>query len=250
MAGFSDHFSAVAAHYADFRPSYPAALFAWLAAQCAGRTLAWDCGAGSGQASVALATHFARVHATDASADQIAHAERHPAVDYAISPAGHSGLADASADLVTVAQALHWFDLPAFYAEVQRVLKPGGVIAAWSYGVHTTEGDDVNALVRHFYESVVGPYWPPERRHVENGYRELPFPFARLVAPALTMQVQWPLARLLGYLGSWSATARLRQLQGSDPLPALERQLLPLWGNPAQARTVSWPLSLLVGRLD
>lgn len=250
MTGFSDHFGAVAGSYADFRPGYPPELFAWLAAQCAGQELAWDCGAGSGQASVALAAHFARVHATDASADQVAHAEPHPCVEYRVAPAEQSGLPDRSADLVTVAQALHWFDLPAFYAEVRRALKPGGVIAAWTYGVHVTEGDDVNAVVRHFYEHVVGPCWPPERRHVENGYRELPFPFTRMAAPEFTMQVRWPLAQLLGYLGSWSATARYRKLNGSDPLPALRQQLLPLWGDPAQARSVSWPLSLLAGRLD
>ena len=250
MTGFSDHFGAVAGSYADFRPGYPPELFAWLAAQCAGQELAWDCGAGSGQASVALAAHFARVHATDASADQVAHAEPHPCVEYRVAPAEQSGLPDRSADLVTVAQALHWFDLPAFYAEVRRALKPGGVIAAWTYGVHVTEGDEVNAVVRHFYEHVVGPCWPPERRHVENGYRELPFPFSRIAAPEFTMQVRWPLAQLLGYLGSWSATARYRKLNGSDPLPALRQQLLPLWGDPAQARSVSWPLSLLAGRLD
>jgi SAM-dependent methyltransferase len=250
MAGFSDHFGTVAGDYADFRPRYPDELFSWLAAQCPATTLAWDCGAGSGQASVALAAQFTRVHATDASAAQIAQATPHPHVQYAVAPAEHSGLADASADLVTVAQALHWFDLAAFYAEVRRVLKPGGVVAAWTYGVHMTEGDEVNSAVRHFYDQVVGPYWPPERRHVENGYSELLFPFTRIAAPPLTMQVQWPLARLLGYLGSWSATARCRQVTGNDPLPALERELRPLWGDPAQKRTVSWPLSILAGRLD
>lgn len=250
MAGFSDHFSAVAGHYADFRPHYPVALFDWLATQTPAHSLAWDCGAGSGQASVALAAHFARVHATDASAGQLAQAVAHPHVEYVVATAEHSGLADSSADLVTVAQALHWFDLPAFYAEVRRVLKPDGIIAAWTYGVHVTEGDEVNAQVRHFYSDIVGPYWPPERRHVENGYRELPFPFTRIDAPPFTMQVQWSLPQLLGYLGSWSATARYRQANGSDPLPALEQALRPLWGNPAQPRTVSWPLSLLVGRLD
>ncbi len=250
MAGFSDHFAPVAGHYADFRPCYPADLFGWLAAQCRGHALAWDCGAGSGQASVALAAHFAHVRATDASADQIAHAERHAGVDYAVAPAERSGLPDARADLVTVAQALHWFDLPAFYAEVRRVLRPGGVIAAWTYGVHLTEGDDVQAVVRHFHDHVVGPHWPPERRHVENGYSELPFPFARIATPQFTMQVRWTLAQLLGYLGSWSATARYRQASGSDPLPALQQQLLPRWGDPAQPRTVSWPLSVVAGRLD
>lgn len=249
MAQFSDHFGKVAGQYADFRPRYPDELYAWLARQCGSHALAWDCGCGSGQASVALAAHFDRVHATDASADQIAHAEAHPKVNYSAAPAERSGLPDHCADLVTVAQALHWFDLRAFYAEARRVLKPGGVLAAWTYGIHHIDDSAVNAAVRHFYHKVVGPFWPPERHHVETGYRELDFPFERIDAPAFTMTVQWPLAQLLGYLRSWSATARYVAANGKDPVEALEQQLLPLWGDPAQAREVGWPLGVLAGRV-
>lgn len=249
MAGFSDHFGTVAGQYADFRPRYPEGLFGWLASQCTAHLLAWDDGCGSGQASVALAEHFDRVQATDASADQIAHAEPHPRVHYAVAPAEQSGLPAASANLVTVAQALHWFDLPAFYAEVRRVAKPGAVIAAWTYGVHHIEGSEVNAAVRHFYHKVVGPFWPPERRHVESGYRELDFPFARLDAPEFAMQVEWTFDQLLGYLRSWSATARYLAANGKDPVEALAQQLRPLWGDPDRKREVSWPLGILAGRV-
>ena len=248
MTHFSDHFGQVAGCYADFRPTYPREVFDWLAAISPAHSLVWDCGCGNGQASVALAAHFKRVHATDASAGQIAQATAHDQVRYAVAAANASGLRDASADLVTVAQALHWFADEHFYDEVKRVLKPGGLLAAWSYGMIVVDGDAVNEAIQHFYHHVIGPYWPPERRHVETGYRELPFPFTRIATPTLTMQVSWPLAQLLGYLGSWSASARYRQATGEDAVEALGQQLLSCWGDPVQPRSVSWPLAVLAGR--
>ncbi|MFC3609722.1 class I SAM-dependent methyltransferase [Stutzerimonas tarimensis] len=244
---FDNHFKAVSAHYASSRPSYPDALFAWLAAQCESHGLAWDCGTGSGQAALDLAERFERVLATDASPQQIACAPRHPRVDYRVALAQQSSLPARSVDLITVAQALHWFDLPAFYAEAQRVLKPGAVIVAWSYGIIQVEGEALNAEVAHFYHRVVGPYWPAERRHVETGYRELPFPFAGLEAPALAMTLDWSLAQLLDYLRSWSATARYLEARGEDPVTLLGEQLEPLWGK--GTRQVRWPLAIRAGRL-
>lgn len=247
-APFNDHFTAVARHYADNRPGYPAELFAWLANQCAEHDLAWDCGAGSGQASIALADHFQRVVASDASAAQIAQATPHPRIDYRVASAEHSSLDAASVDLLTVAQALHWFDLAAFHAEAQRVLKPDGLIAVWSYGVQHVEGEAVDALLQDFYHRVVGPYWPAERRHVENGYRELPFPFRPVAAPAFAMYADWTLAQLLGYLRSWSATARYLEAEGHDPVSDLEVQLRGCWGEPQRRRRILWPLTVLAGR--
>lgn len=245
---FSDHFSAVAANYADFRPTYPPALFSWLASLTPARDMAWDCAAGSGQASADLARHFGRVLATDASAKQIAAAQPHPQVEYRVAPAEKSGLPDASVDLLTVAQALHWFDLDRFYAEAQRVLKPGGVLAVWTYGVLLLDDARINECVQVFYRDTVGAYWPPERRHVETGYRELPFPFPEIAAPPLQMETSWTLAQLLGYFGSWSATGRYIAACGSDPVSALAQELEPLWGDPVRQRTMAWPLSLRVGR--
>ncbi len=250
MSGFSDHFGKVADAYADFRPRYPDALFDWLAGQCASDDLAWDCGCGSGQASVALAQHFAHVKATDASREQIVRAQLSAGVEYDIAAADNSGLPDRCVDLVTVAQALHWFELTSFYEEVRRVGKPGAMIAAWTYGNQDIDDKDVNSVVQHFYQHVVGPYWPPERHHVETGYRELDFPFTRIEAPQFMMEQQWPLVQLLGYLRSWSATARYKAANGEDPVDALERELLPLWRDPAQPRRISWPLSVVAGRLD
>jgi len=253
MSGFKDHFSSASDRYAAYRPDYPAALFAWLASLCprpgtsAERDAAWDCATGSGQAALGLAPHFRQVVATDASAEQIRHAELHPAIDYRVAPAEASGLADHSVDLVTVAQAAHWFDLPRFYAEVTRVLKPGGVLALWGYGRMVLPGD-MDAPFRHFYGETVGPYWPPERALIDDAYRSLDFPFAEIGAPAFHIEVEWSLPRLIAYLSTWSAAKRYREANGLDPLPALMAELEPMWGNRDTARKLTWPLFLRVGR--
>lgn len=244
---FADHFAPVAASYANFRPRYPADLFAWLAGIAPGHDLAWDCACGNGQASLDLARHFRRVVATDASAAQLAGATAHEAVEYRLAPAEASGLPDASVDIIGVAQALHWFDLDRFHAEARRVLRPDGVLAAWSYGILRVEGEAVDDLVQRFYSEAVGPYWPPERRHVENGYRGQPFPFKELAPPAFAMTARWDLPRLLGYFRSWSATGRFIAARGEDPVAALAVELVPLWGDPEMTRLVNWPLSLRAG---
>lgn len=243
---FQDHFSGHAVDYARFRPCYPAALFAWLAQVAPGHDLAWDCATGNGQAAVALAAHFAQVVATDASAQQIAQAEVHPRVRYAVAPADASDLTDGSADLVTVAQALHWFDLERFYTEVGRVLRPGGVLAVWSYGLFECL-PAVDAQVCHLYGEIVGSYWPMERQLVEDGYRSLPFPFEELSAPGFSMTAEWSLAQVRGYLNTWSAVQRYRRDRGEDPLAAIDVPLRAAWGD-APVRVIRWPLHLRVGR--
>jgi SAM-dependent methyltransferase len=248
MAEFADHFSSAAAEYARFRPRYPAALFSYLASLVSNPALAWDCATGSGQAAVALAGHLARVVATDASAEQIAHAEPHPRVEYRVAAAERSGLGAASVDLITVAQALHWFDLPAFYAEAARVLRPGGVIAVWCYGHMVMPDAAFQQTLDRFYSETVGPFWPPERRLVEEGYGGLHFPFIKIPAPSFAMEMRASLDGLLGYLGTWSATQRYVQATGRDPLPELRPELEKHWGDPEVQTTVRWPLSLRAGR--
>lgn len=247
-SGFSDHFAKVAATYAAHRPTYPAELFSWLAEIVPGRELVWDCATGTGQAAVALAEHFEQVWASDASDAQIATATPCRNVRYHTAPAHCSGLPDRSADLVTVAQALHWFELDSFYAEVQRVLKPGGLLAVWTYGVFRNEGEHaagVQQLLDRFYYDTVGPCWPPERRHVENGYAELDFPFAEISPPPFELSVEWTLDDLSGYLRSWSATSWYCELHGSDPVIPLAAELVPFWGT--GRRRVVWPLSIKTG---
>ena len=245
---FKDHFSRLAAQYSAFRPSYPRALFDYLAQVCRERRTAWDCACGNGQATLGLAERFESVIGTDASAQQLAAAPPNPRVTYRVARAEDSGIESASMDLVTVAQALHWFDLDSFYAEVQRVLKPPGVIAAWTYGTLRLEGEGVDALIQEFYHHVVGPYWPPERKLVEEGYRGLAFPFAEISAPRFNMEERWDRGRLLGYLRTWSATGRYVEDKGVDPVVDLEKRLEPLWADTQAPRKVTWPLVLRVGR--
>ena len=244
---FKDHFSRRAAQYAAYRPEYPRELFAHLAGVAPARTAAWDCATGNGQAALGLAEHFARVVATDASADQIAHAREHPRVEYRVAPAERCGLADASVALVTVAQALHWLDAPAFYAEAERVLVRGGVVAVWTYGGLAFDDAALDALVRRFAHEVVGPYWPPERRIVDEGYRTIAFPFAELQPPAFTLERRWTLAELAGYLRTWSATARYVEARAHDPVEALEAELGAAWGDARGTHVVRWPLAMRLG---
>jgi SAM-dependent methyltransferase len=244
---FKDHFSSLAANYASFRPRYPSSLFDYLAQACRQRECAWDCACGSGQATLDLATRFAAVIATDASAAQIAAAPPHPKVRYRVASAEASNLAAASADIVTVAQALHWFELAPFYAEVERVLRPRAVLAVWTYGVVHVAGAGAERLLQEFYWQTVQPYWPAERRFVESGYRTLSFPFEEFTPPAFDMQEHWSLRQLIGYIRSWSATARYVERNGVDPAALLEKSLQPEWGDPEVLRRISWPLSLRIG---
>jgi SAM-dependent methyltransferase len=243
----ADHFSQVAPAYAASRPGYPDELFAYLASLCSRHDQAWDCAAGSGQATLPLASVFQRVLATDTSGAMLQRAPRHRRIEYRIA-AETSGLPPGSADLVTVAQALHWLDVDRFYAEAWRVLVPGGVLAVWTYGIQHIDDRAIDRVLGHFYTDVVGPHWPKERRHVEAGYRTLPFPFPELTPPPFRMEVGWSLPQLLGYVSTWSATQRFQESRGHDPVSDLGRELGSLWGNPEAAREVSWPLSMRVGR--
>lgn len=247
---FPDHFSGVAAAYAEHRPRYPDRLFEWLAEVSPAHELAWDCATGSGQAAVALAVRFGRVLGTDASAAQIAAAQKHPRVEYRVAPAEASGLPDASADLVTVAQALHWFDRPPFYAEARRVLRPGGLVAAWTYGASVLDDPRADAAHRRFYSDTVGPFWPAERGLVETGYRTIEFPFGEIDAPAFEMEADWPLSSFLGYVGTWSAVTRFHRERGYDPVAELGDELRRLWGNPETPRRIRWLLAMRVGRRE
>jgi ubiquinone/menaquinone biosynthesis C-methylase UbiE len=248
MAQFHDHFSSVAEQYANFRPSYPAALFDYLAATCPARQLAWDCACGSGQASLPLAERFESVLATDASAAQIAAATAHPRVRYRVARAEQSGLESASADLVTVAQALHWLELASFYAEVTRVLRPGGVLAVWTYGTPHSVAQPIESVLAQFLNEMIGPYWPPERALVDSGYRTLPFPFPEAAAPEFAIEQRWSLPHLLGYVRSWSATTRYVARHGVDPVIALEASLQAPWGEPQTTHLIRWPVSMRLGR--
>lgn len=249
LSGFKDHFSTQAGDYTRYRPGYPPGLFAWLAEQTARHDSAWDCGCGNGQASIGLTPHYVNVIATDPSQQQIANAHPHKQVTYRVAAAEESGLGDDSIDLVLVAQALHWFDFERFYAEVRRVARSGAVLAAVSYGELQVEGAP-DTVVSRFYHRIVGPYWPPERKYVDDGYAGIPFPFSRIAAPPFAMQADWNPEQLLGYLGTWSAVKEYKQHQGRDPRELIDGELREAWGDGKQTRRISWPLTLLVGRVQ
>jgi SAM-dependent methyltransferase len=242
-----DHFSGVAAGYARFRPRYPDALHDWLMRQVPHGARAWDCATGSGQVALALAERLPFVLASDASVAQLRAADRHPRVRYVAAAAEQVPLRDASIDLVTVAQALHWFDAAAFWRELRRVLAPGGVVAAWAYGdvVLGEPLDDAAAPVL----ARLRPYWPPERDHILAGYRTIPFPFRELEPPALSLEQAWDREQFLGYVGTWSACAPYHEATGGDVVAELRDALAPAW--PAtEVRRVRWPMVIRAGRVE
>lgn len=245
---FEDNFSRHAADYARHRPQYPDELFTFIASIAPERRLAWDCGTGNGQAAVDLADHFEHVIATDASAEQISHAIPHPSIAYKVTPAEHTDIESHSIDAVTIATAIHWFNLPDFYTEVLRVAKPGCVIAAWSYFGHTIE-PEIDEITQRLAREIVGPYWSKKLLAVGGSYETLPFPFEEIKAPQFSIEAEWDMSSYLGYLGSWSATQKFKETRGYDPIDEVRDELREVWGDPEILRDVQWPLHLRVGKV-
>ena len=242
---FKDHFSTAATDYSAYRPDYPKDLFEHLASVAPSKRLAWDCATGSGQAAVALAPYFENVIATDASASQIENAAPFNNVEYRVAAAESSGLEAHSIDLVTVAQSLHWFDIKAFAKEVQRVIRPGGILAVWTYNLlHIAP--EIDACVNNFYDNKVGTYWPPERRMVENGYADVCMPFNDDLSPDFEMTKEWNLSHLIGYLETGAAVSAYKKAHGLDPVESISDELAALWGDPMSSKPVIWPLTVRI----
>jgi len=239
---FKDLFSERPDQYARYRPTYPAAAFAWLATQAPSTALAVDVGTGNGRAAVALADQFDRVLGLDPSEAQLQSARAHPRVEYRQARAEALAADDGCADALFVAQALHWFANDAFFREVRRVLVPEGVLAVTCYELSTI-APEVDEVVMSLYKGHLGPYWEPERRLVETGYRTIDFPFPELPAPALEMRATWTVEDLIGYLGTWSPLKRFRGARGFDPLEVIVPDLRAAWG-PTLEREVVWPFTL------
>lgn len=269
MPEFIDLFSNHAALYAKARPHYPPELFEYLAGLCGTRKLAWDVGTGNGQAAVALAAHFDRVIATDASAEQLRHAAPHPRVSYHVATAedpslvaANGNVLPASVDLVTIAQAIHWLNFDAFYANVRRAVRPGGIIAAWCYTLPRVDGR-IDQLIDGFCDNPLESCWESRRQYVEDRLEKIPFPFTEIrcsprdhpvcdrhgVHSPFACRSDWTLMEYLAYIESWSAVQKYRRDRGSDPLELVRHELSRAWGNAAARRTVWSPIYLRVGRL-
>jgi ubiquinone/menaquinone biosynthesis C-methylase UbiE len=236
-----DLFSETAEEYARYRPSYPPALFAWLAEQSPSRLMGVDVGTGNGQAAVGLASHFDRVIAIDASEEQLVHALPHARVEYRRAEAERTGLREHSADLMLAAQSFHWFKQDEFFAEVNRVLWPGGLLALSSYQLPVV-GPAVDRVIYELYHDYLGKYWEPERRLVDNGYRTVEVPLPEIDGPVFDMRLTWTLDHLFGYLSTWSPLRKYREQEGHDPIERVSRKLTAAWGN-QPTRVVIWPFT-------
>jgi ubiquinone/menaquinone biosynthesis C-methylase UbiE len=240
-------FSPLAADYARGRPAYPVALFDWIASESPGRRLAWDCATGNGQAAVGLAERFDRVIATDVSEAQLAHGLSHPRVDYRLATAEDSGLDAGSADVVTVAAAVHWFDLDQFQAEVSRVLRPGGLLVVWSYHVGRLE-PPFDAIFHWLYFDLLAPYFADGARLVDRRYEDLSFDGEPVPSPAFTAEAGWSPEDAERFVASWSGTRAYRERHGEDPFERVRERLEALWDDPRRPLPVRFPLHLRAWR--
>ncbi len=243
-----DNFSVQAAAYARFRPTYPLELIKCLASLPPAKQAAWDCGTGNGQVAVQLANYFDQVFATDISEKQLREAPAHARIRYAVEPGERCSAPDGAFDLIVVAQAIHWFDFDRFYAEVRRVSSPGAVLAVVGYGLFQTDSSAVTELIRRFYTEIVGPYWDPERRYLDEAYRTIPFPFEEIGTPEFSMQYRWSMDDLLGYLGTWSAVQHYQRQKAADPVELIEAELRRAQGDRLEI-AIRFPLLLRVGKL-
>jgi SAM-dependent methyltransferase len=244
---FKDHFTRSAVQYSRYRPRYPETLFRFLSSVCHGHEAAWDCATGSGQAAVGIAPYFERVIATDASERQIRNAESAMNVAYMVSLAEESPLASASMDLAMVAQAAHWFNLDRFYSEARGIVKPGGIIAVWAYSLLRIE-PSVDHVVDVLYSDILGNHWPSERKLIDDHFVSVYFPFNEIDAPVFQMEAFWDLDHLIGYLGTWSAVNRYKDVSGSDPLSLVYPELSRAWRDAAGRKRVVWPIHMRIGK--
>ncbi|MEQ9423565.1 MAG: class I SAM-dependent methyltransferase [Cyclobacteriaceae bacterium] len=246
---FKDHFSTVSDSYAKYRPTYPDELYQFILKHVEDRDHAWDCATGNGQAAVVLANYFNRVTATDASAAQIEKASEHPKVNYQIASAENSGLPENSIDLITVAQAMHWFDFDKFFREVRRVGRVNSKIAVWTYGLVKFDDDSIDSLITNFYEAKVGQYWPPERSFIQEEYRTILFPFDEFEAPEFHVEINHNLDSLINYFSTWSAVKYFIRENGYSPLDELKDKLKEVWGNSETILKSRTPIYLRLGKV-
>lgn len=249
MKEIKDNFSVGATNYASFRPESPAELYTFLFQQTQSFDTAWDVGTGNGQVAVVLANHFRQVHATDISAKQLANAIQKPNIIYGEERAESSSLPDNSTDLITVAQAFHWFDFEAFYAEVNRVAKPGAFLSIWTYNLLTIDKGLIDRIINDFYFNTVGPYWDPERKFVDTGYKNVDIPFVEIETPVFLIKKQWTFQQFLGYIGTWSSVQHYKNRESADPVILLKEKLAPHWQE-SEMKSIDFPVFMRLFRIN
>lgn len=245
---FRDYFSLQSKEYARHRPSYPDAMFDYLASLVPSKELAWDCGTGNGQAALALAGRFKRVIATDASTSQIENAFPHKRISYRVEQSEKTTISSNSVDLITVGTAVHWFDFNLFYAEVRRVSKPGGILAVWTYSFPIIE-PEIDRWLEDFYWKTLSGFWPERIHYLEERYKTLPFPFEEIQPPEFEMEATWSVDDLIGFLASWSAVRKLVQAQGKVAFEGPVKELERIWGKQTKERAIRWPLYFRIGKV-
>ncbi|PHN03213.1 class I SAM-dependent methyltransferase [Flavilitoribacter nigricans] len=241
-----DNFSRQSGAYAKFRPVYPPELYQFIFGQLTHFDRAWDCGTGNGQVAAALATRFGDVEATDISAQQLERAVRKPNIHYSCQAAETADFPADHFDLITVGQAIHWFDHDRFYPKVQEVLKTGGVLAEFGYRLFRST-PAINEVIDHFYQEIIGPYWDEERRHIDDGYARIPFPLEPIPAPVLFMEYRWTWDELLGYLSTWSSVQHYLRQRKTDPVALIRAELEKAWAG-ADHRGIRFEILLRIGR--
>lgn len=241
-------FSQSSDQYAKHRPQYPDELFLYLSQICKEHNHVWDCATGNGQAAVSLTNYFSRVEATDISEEQIKHAVSNPKIKYSISSAEQTSFENESFDLVTVAVAIHWFDQQKFFQEVNRVLKPNGILAIWSYGLFEIE-PEIDKIIFEELLKPIDRFWAEGNRQVMNGYKDVVLPFDEIQnTPKFTMKIEWNLNQLSAYLRTWSAVKRYITEIGNDPIEILESKLKKSWGESEKTKMVQMPIFFRASR--
>ncbi|MEP1032872.1 class I SAM-dependent methyltransferase [Ekhidna sp.] len=243
-----DNFSTQSDDYAKFRPMYSQKLIDFLLSLTSTHETCWDCGTGNGQLAVALAEYFAKVYATDISEKQLANATSKPNIEYSKQPAELTNFPDQHFDLITVAQAAHWFDHAKFNKEVNRVLKPNGAVVLLGYGLVRVEGI-VGQIIQDFYWKVTKPYWDAERNHIEENYKTIPFPYTEIqVEDNFDIKNELSLDQLTGYISTWSAVQHFIKANGHSPIDQLKADLEKLWDY--GKRKITFPVFMRAGRLN
>lgn len=245
-APVKDNFSTDSDKYSRFRPVYPASIFHYIDNLVKTKDRAWDCGTGNGQVAVELSRIFSKVEATDISENQLKNAVVSPKITYTLQPAERTNFPNDHFDLVTVAQAVHWFNFFEFYKEVKKCLKPGGIIFIIGYGLMKSN-PATDRIITYFYEKVIGPYWDPERHYLDEGYKNIPFPFEELAAPEFVLEVEWKVEHLIGYLNTWSAVKHYIKKEGINPVNFIAEDLQKSFGEKGKIR---FPILKRVGRVN